>query len=416
MKFLTTLVSGCFLLASLLKGQRTNILDEAFLGSIRAEAAQNHPSLQSAESRVKAAGLDIAGSRLWEDPMVGIGFMAADQMMRADDGDIMVGFEQTFPKPGLYEANLIKSEAMRRAEMEKARAAGIQSGVEATMVAIELALSDEIVRLSSGEIAWLREMESNARDLALDPAATSIDSIRLASEVARSEQSLDAAGRSRKGFEQKLNLVLGRTLGNSWRTLRLPVSSPPVPQAASEVARIAYANPQVRTLREMANASRAEVRIADRERQPAISVGVDTALYSGGDFRSTTLGVKMTIPWFNRDSNQARIDAAQFRADAATADIEVLRREVATQVITAVTEAANAAAQARAYGGEIRQKAIEANQTLEASWIISKAPLTDLLESRRLLFSVDLEQRRFIAMQLAAVEKLNLLVPIQISK
>jgi hypothetical protein len=88
-----------------------------------------------------------------------------------------------------------------------------------------------------------------------------------------------------------------------------------------------------------------------------------------------------------------------------------MRREVAAMVLTAATEAANAAAQARAFSGEIHEKAVKATQTTEAAWISSKAPLTDLLDSARALFAIRLEQRRMVAMQLAALEELQTLVP-----
>ncbi|MEQ1842909.1 MAG: TolC family protein, partial [Verrucomicrobiales bacterium] len=370
-----------------------------------------HPATRAAANRVLAAESDICSVRLWDDPTVGLGLMAARQMMRRDDGDVIWSIEQTLPKRGLYQAILEKSGAQKRAEVENARSAQIDSGVEATTLAIELALADAVMSLSSGELSWLREMETNALKLALDPASTSIDAIRLGAEVRKAEQNLAAVGRNRSGLAQQLNLVMGKPLDHPWEKLRLPVSSPSVPIAASEVARIPFANPEVRALLEKANAAKAEICIADRERLPAVSVGLDTALYSGGDWRSTTFGVKMSLPWRNRDSYQAKVDATTSRSAAASEDVETLTRQIGEKVIEAVTEAANASAQSRAYGGEIRQKAIDANKYLETSWISSKASLTDLLESRRLLFSVDLEQRRFVAMALAAIERLNRLVP-----
>jgi outer membrane protein TolC len=412
-----TLLSGLLLAGTLAHAAETRLLDDAALDSIRTRAAHQHPATTAAKDRGSAADQDVRAVRLWDDPMVGIGFMAARRpQMRREEGDLQIGMEIPIPKPGLYQANLLKTEALRRVETEKTRAARISSGTEATMLAIELALADEVVRLSSGELTWLTEMETNAQQMALLPGATAIDSIRLASEKVKLEQDVAASRRTREGIARRLNVVMGNPISDSWPSYRLPTSAPPVPQAASEVARIPFANPQVRAMKEIAGAADADIRIADRERLPTFSAGIETRGYSQDGYRGTTLGLKMTVPWFNRDNNQAKVDAAKFRSDAAVADIETARREVAGQVISAATEAANAAAQAHAYGGEIREKAIEANESVQASWINSKAPLTDLLETRRLLFSVDLEQRRQIAMQLAATEKLNLLVPLQTSK
>ena len=151
--------------------------------------------------------------------------------------------------------------------------------------------------------------------------------------------------------------------------------------------------------------------MADRERLPEVSLGIDSRMYSGGDYRSTTLGVKMSMPWFNDHSYQAKISAAKDREAVASREVEAMRREVAVRVLAAATEAANAAAQARAYAGDVRDKAEKTTQTIEAAWISSKAPLTDLLDASRALFAIRLEQRRMIAMQLAALEELHTLVP-----
>ena len=134
-------------------------------------------------------------------------------------------------------------------------------------------------------------------------------------------------------------------------------------------------------------------------------------LYSGGDYRSTMVGVKMTLPWFNEPSYTARTKAAQTREQAASLDVKTMHREVAAQVLASSNEAANAAAQARAYGGDVYNRTLDASKSVEAAWINSRATITDLLEAQRMLFSIRLEQRRFIAMQQAALEELHTLVP-----
>jgi outer membrane protein, heavy metal efflux system len=411
MKPLITLFSGLLVAGNLLPAQDAKILNDSFLSGIRTEAARTHPAAVAGKLRAKAAAQDVRAVRLWDDPMVGLSFMAAERMMREDDGDIMLGFEQPLPKPGLYAANREKAEAMRRAEAETSRSAALEAGTMAAKNAIELALADESVTLQESQVQWLNTMAENARQRAVNPDGSSIEALRLDSEVTREKQILDAAKRTRESMAQKLNLSLGRPLETRWPTLRLPPAPPPVPVAASEIARIPHANPNVRAMKETASVAQAERRITEREKLPEVSVGVETNLYSGGDYRSSTFGIKMTLPWLNEPSYAARTDAARTRETAAVADIEVLRREIAASVLSATTEAANAAAQARAYSGDVYGKTLQATQTIESSWITSKATLTELLESNRILFSIRLEQRRFIAMQLAALEELNLLVP-----
>lgn len=411
MKLMIPFFSGLLVAASPLQARETRLVDPGFLSSLRAEAARNHPAANSAKLRAAAASRDLGGVRLWDDPMVGLAVMAARADMRRDDGDIRVSFEQPLPKPGLYVAQLSKAEAEERAEGENSRLTTLEIGAAAAKDAIELALADESVSLQSTQITWLGSMVENARERAINPDATSADALRLESELAREKQVLDAARRTRDSVAQRLNLRLGRPLESPWPVLKLAAEPAPVPVASAEIARIPRANPRVRSMVEMAAAANAETRIVDRDRQPQFAVDVGSALYSGGDVRSVEVGLKMSLPYFNRASYDAKSSASQLREKAAVNEVEATRLEVATAVLATVTDAANAAAQALAYAGEVDQRATAATRAVEASWISSKSALTDLLDSNRQLFSIRLEQRRFIAIQLAALEELNTLVP-----
>jgi outer membrane protein TolC len=312
----------------------------------------------------------------------------------------------------MFAAERAKMEAMQRAQIENSGGASLTAGAEAAKAAIELALADESITLQQAQIEWMTAMVENAKQMAADPMGNSTDALRMETELAKEKQMLDAARRSREGYARLLNITLGRPLESPWPVLKLPASPPPVPVATAEVARIPYSNPKVRSMKEMVSAANADTRIADRERLPEVAVGVDAQLYSDtGDIKSTTVGVKISLPWFNDSSYKAKIAAAKSRELAAASDVETMRREIASMVTMAATEAANAAAEARAYSGEIHEKALKATQTTEAAWISSKAPLSDLLDSARTLYSIRLEQRRMIAMQLAALEQLHTLVP-----
>ncbi len=405
------ILAGLAVAGSLLHAGETQRLSDDFLSRIRSEAARTHPSAVAGKHLAAAAAHDTRAVRLWNDPMVGLGFMAAEKMMRMDDGDIMVSLAQALPKPGMSDAERRKMAAMGRAETQNARTSSLAAGAEAARAAIELALTDESISLQQTQITWLAAMTENARQMAADPMGSSTDALRMETELAKQQQMLDAARRSREGYAQKLNLALGRSLDSPWLGLNLPATPPAVPLAQAEIARIPHANPKVRAMREMAGAANAEARIADRERLPEVAVGIDSRIYSGGDHRSTTFGVTMTLPWLNDHSYQAKIDAAKSRELAAGRNVESMRREVAAIILSAVTEAANAAAQSRAFSGEIHEKARQTTKSIEAAWISSKAPLTDLLDAARMLFSIRLEQRRMIAMQLAALEELHTLVP-----
>ncbi len=411
MKLFLTLLSGTLVSGSHLLAEKPRLLDASYLATLRAEAVQNQPAPASAALRSQAATSDIRSIRLWEDPMIGLSLMAASPDMRSSGGDVRISFEQPLPKPGLYAANRSKAEAIQRASVEDSRLSRLETGAEAARDAIELALADESIELQSAQIEWLKSMAENAREMAINPDASATDSLRIESELARENEVLAAARRTRVRISQSLNLRLGRALESPWKPLRLATSPAPVPIASAEIARIPRVNPTVRAMDEMASAASSDTVIADLDRQPQFSVAVESALYSGGDVRSAGVGLRMTLPFVNRASYDARVQASQLREKAAGKDVETTRLAVADAVLTSVTEIANAAAQARAFAGDVYQKSLAATRSVETAWVTSNASLTDLLDSNRQLFSIRLEQRRYVAMQLAALEDLNVLVP-----
>ncbi len=411
MKLLSTILSGLLGAGNLLHAEEIRLLDDSLLAALRTEASRHHPAAKSATLLATAAERDLRSVRLWDDPMVGLALKAAETSMRRSDGDIRLSYEQPLPKPGLFQANLTKADALRRAGIENSVSSTLEVGAAAAKDSIELALTDESISLQSTQIQWLETMAENARQMAANPGSTSIDALRLESELAKENQVLAAARRTRSSLARTLNLRLGRPLESPWPALRLPMDPAPVPIASTEIARIPHVNPKVRSMREMAAAAAAEIRINHSERNPQLSLGVDADLYSGGDFRSASVGLRMSLPYFSRTSYDAKIAASKLREKAAIADIESARLEVASAILTTVAEAANSAAQARAYSGEIYNRSLQATQAVENAWISSKSSLTDLLDANRMLFSIRLEQRRFIAMQQAALQELQLLVP-----
>ena len=84
---LALLAIGAF--ASVGHAQTARVIDAPFLDALRAEVRTNHPTLAAAQAKVQAAEAGVRAVRLWEDPMVGLGVMAAENMMRREDGDLM---------------------------------------------------------------------------------------------------------------------------------------------------------------------------------------------------------------------------------------------------------------------------------------------------------------------------------------
>jgi outer membrane protein TolC len=402
--FLAPLVSPGF-------AQDPRLLDAGFLDTLRAEVRTNHPSVAAAQARVLAAESGVRAVRLWEDPMAGLGFMAADREMRMDDGDIMFGVEQMLPRRKLYEARKARAGAERAIFEAETRTAALTLETLVAQSAIELALADEMLAIQTNQLAWLESMAANAREKLKDPMANASEPLRIESEVAQERQKIDATERQRTRLVRQLNILLGRGTDEAWPNLRLPESATLTPGLSDELARLYQVNPMLQALLNTAEAAKSEIEVARRERSPIFSVGVESSVYSGGDFRQATVGAKMTLPWFNKSVYRANTDRAIQQQAAAEKEAEALARRLRGEAVAAHTEAETSARQAKTISEEVIPRAGKAVESTQNAWISSKASILEVLDARRSLLNARLEERRSVAAHRGALEMLRSIVP-----
>lgn len=391
--------------------QETRLLDAPFLDTLRAEVRTNHPSVAAAQARVLAAESGVRAVRLWEDPMAGLGFMAADREMRMDDGDIMFGVEQMLPRRKLYEARKARAGAERAIFEAETRTAALNLETLVAQSAIELALADEMLAIQTNQLAWLESMAANAREKLKDPMANASEPLRIESEVAQERQKIDATERQRTRLVRQLNILLGRGTDEAWPNLRLPESATLTPGLSDELARLYQVNPMLLALLNTAEAAKSEIEVARRERSPIFSVGVESRVYSGGDFRQATVGAKMTLPWFNKSVYRANTDRAIQQQAAAEKETEALARRLRGEAVAAHTEAETLARQAKTFSEEVIPRAGKAVESTQNAWISSKASILEVLDARRSLLNARLEERRSVAAHRGALEMLRSIVP-----
>ncbi|MCL4789215.1 MAG: TolC family protein [Verrucomicrobia bacterium] len=391
--------------------QETRLLDAPFLDTLRAEVRTNHPSVAAAQARVLAAESGVRAVRLWEDPMAGLGFMAADREMRMDDGDIMFGVEQMLPRRKLYEARKARAGAERAIFEAETRTAALNLETLVAQSAIELALAEEMLAIQTNQLAWLESMAANAREKLKDPMANASEPLRIESEVAQERQKIDTTQRQRIRLARQLNILLGRDSDAAWPSLRLPESAALTPALADELTRLYQVNPMLQALLNTAEAAKSEIEVARRERSPVFSVGVESSVYSGGDFRQATVGAKMTLPWFNKSVYRANTDRAIQQQAAAEKEAEALARRLRGEAVAAHTEAETSARQAKTISEEVIPRAGKAVESTQNAWISSKASILEVLDARRSLLNARLEERRSVATHRAALEMLRSIVP-----
>ena len=279
--------------------------------------------------------------------------------------------------------------------------------LEVAKSALELALADEALDIEKEQVAWVDRMNTNAREKLKDPAATAAEPLRLQSELTQERQKLQAALRERTRIAQQLNLLLGRPVLQAWGKLALPSAAGAAPEIKKEWLSLIARHPRLDALRHMAGAAGAEVAIAREEQKPMITMSLESSIYHEGDLRDTMLGVRITLPWWNRSLYRANETRARHDQVAALKDIESAERELGSQAVMAVTQAQNAGRQATAFANEVLPDAEKAAQAVENSWISAKSTLAEVLEARRSLLMARTEQRRFVAAQQAALATLR---------
>jgi len=187
----------------------------------------------------------------------------------------------------------------------------------------------------------------------------------------------------------------------------LPTAASAAPAIRNEWQSLVAKHPRLAALRHMADAAGAEMAVAREEQKPMVTLSLESSMYHEGDLRDTMLGVRVTLPWWNRSVYKANEERARLEQEAARRDIAAAERELGSQAVMAVTEAQNAARQAAAFVNEVLPDAEKAAQAVENSWVSTKSTLAEVLEARRSLLMAQVEQRRFIAAQQVALATLR---------
>jgi cobalt-zinc-cadmium efflux system outer membrane protein len=370
-----------------------------FIQRLVSEAVAKHPKVGAAEARTQAAASAVRGVRLWQDPQVGFGLMAANNMNRQVNGDILASIDQPLPRLNLYKAEKRRANAEEKAQQATQRQTANELGLSVAQATLELTLADEVIRLQAENLTWLQTIVKTAAERAKNPEGSATETLRLESELAVRAQTLASARRQRTQFATTLNLLLVRPPDTPWAALTLPGQAAELYNAISFKVRLEHDNPQLDAMRHQVEGAQAEADAARARRKPVFSVGTQFFTYSRGTINDSmlVLGFKMTLPWFNSRVYKADIARAENLRDASQRDLDAGKRELYTQLTALITEARNQQQLAEAYASEVVPKSEQAVATLQNAWVSSKATLLEVLDARRLLLDARQEQKRALA-------------------
>ena len=153
--------------------------------------------------------------------------------------------------------------------------------------------------------------------------------------------------------------------------------------------------PDLAAARAQAASAADQIRIAQSAALPALTLGStagrtysDPAIYAGGSY-GLTLGV--SIPIFSGFSRQYDIAAARARADAATAQADILREQITTQVFTSYY-ALQTAGQRVSTADNLLASALQSEQVAAGRYREGVGSIIDLLTAQSALANARAQQ------------------------
>lgn len=387
----------------------TVLVTPSFITLLAEELRTNHPALQAAAARTNAAAANVASVRTWDDPMVRVGGMAAETMMRAGEGDLLYGVEQKLPLFGKPQ----RARAVAQTELATEQAnASYQFQLLRRDLAIALfkaALASRVVEIGEQDRAWLETIVSATDAKYRAGEATLAELLEVQNELSRRANQLrtDLALRSNEEFV--LNRLLNRPPESPWPVLMLPDVAPPVFYNPRLVDFALKFEPKTIVLRQQVKQAEAAVQLTRRSRLPDVSAGLEARNYTGdGSFRQGMLVLSLNLPWGNAEKyrNDIRREEAKQRAvELELADWQLsVRQEV--YYLTVALDAARR--EALLYRDEIIPRSEQALASALSAWQTGRRTLREVLETRRMLLDARLMYARALTEQYKMMAELVL--------
>jgi outer membrane protein, heavy metal efflux system len=389
----------------------TNViqLTSVYINQLAEEMRGRHPAMQAAWARTNAAAAGVRAVRTWDDPMVQLGGMAAREEMRADEGDIMYGFEQKLPlfsKPK-FARSVVRAELWT--EMANADYQFQVLRRELAKAAFRTALTDEVVVIGQQDLAWLETMTRTMEGKYRAGEATLVETLLLQNERSKRATQFET-DRDRLTHERvSLNRMLNRDLLSPWPTLELPTLAGPVVYGSRLTDFALKYEPRMEMLRRQIKQAEATVALTRRQRLPDVNAGLEARNYSGdGSFRQGVLLFSMPIPWVNSGKYREDVNRDEAKLRAAESDLQDYELSVREEVHQLTVKIDAARREALLYRDQIIPRSQSALESARSGWEANRNTFRDVLDARRMLLEGRLMQARAISEQYQMLSELVL--------
>lgn len=384
-------------------------LTPAFVNQLAEEMRTNHPALRAASARTNAAAAGLAAVRTWDDPMITLGGMAADEVMRADQGDIIYGAEQKLPLWGKPAAawRVARAELAVESATTDSQFQILKSAL--AKLVFQTALAEQTVAISTQDLAWLQTMINAADAKYQSGQATLAETLQIRNDEARRRTQLQTDQANLDHARVSLNRLLNRDLQTPWPALELPPVAGPIGFNPKLVSYAIQYEPKLRVLREQIQQAQATADATRRSRLPDVSAEVQSRNYSGnGDWRQVEIMLNFSLPVFNTKKYRADLnrDEAKLRAaELDAADYELSLRE---EVHGLTVKIAAARREALLYRDEIIPRTASVLESARAGWEAGRGSFRDVLDARRMLLEGRLMYARAVSEQYQMLSELVL--------
>lgn len=372
------------------------------------EMATNHPSLLAARARSDAAAAGVKAVRTWEDPMFRVGGMAADQMMREDDGDLFYGLEQKLPlfgKPGAMRKMASAELAVEVAD-ESMKFQTLRSQLAGAL--FRAALADESLAIAEQDLAWLQLTTKVVEENYRSGTARLMDVLTVQNEQSKRIEQLKTDRDNRAQSVLVVNRFLNRGLATPWPRLQLPPLADEI-RFNEKIAGYALAQaPDLNKTREEIRRAEAAANVARKERWPDVTVGFESRTYvRENDLRASEFMLGFNIPLGNNSKYRAAIRREEEKRRAAEFEAKNAEQAVREEVHGLIVKISAARREALLYRDQIIPRSDQALASARAMFE-SGGALRDVLDARRMWLEGKLMYARAVAEQYEMLSELIL--------
>jgi outer membrane protein, heavy metal efflux system len=208
--------------------------------------------------------------------------------------------------------------------------------------------------------------------------------LKLQTEHARRKDSLVSEGRRLEHSLAGINRHIARELLHPLPAYRLPELAPPVAYSSNLVQRAVQHEPRLLVLAAELRAAQAQAEVARKSRLPEVGGFLEGRQYSGdGGFREATIGVKLTLPWFNGGRYRSDYDRDRARVDAVRFELENAAQMIREELHQLTVELDAARREALLYRDDILPRARVVLEMAHSQWLNGQVALAEPLEARR---------------------------------